>query len=165
MKRRYIGIEMGPHAESHCQKRLVKVVDGEQGGISAREGWSGGGGFRFYRLGSPVFDDAGHINAAITFPVLAAHIWFAETGLPYAGAANSPLLGVHEDQAYYLLFNGILGDKTVNGGNVLTTPVLGKIPPFDGQKIIFGASSRLGSERLQRERITFRQIPYEMKVR
>lgn len=34
MGRRYIGVEMGDHAATHCQPRLKKVVDGEQGGIS-----------------------------------------------------------------------------------------------------------------------------------
>ncbi|WP_370691391.1 DNA methyltransferase [Methylicorpusculum sp.] len=29
MNRRYIGIEMGDHAQTHCQSRLQKVVDGE----------------------------------------------------------------------------------------------------------------------------------------
>ncbi len=33
MGRRHIGIELGDHAVSHCQPRLQKVVDGEQGGI------------------------------------------------------------------------------------------------------------------------------------
>ena len=55
MGRRYIGIEMGEHAVSHCVPRLNKVIDGEQGGISKSVGWQGGGGFRFYRLGPPVF--------------------------------------------------------------------------------------------------------------
>ncbi|HLS97574.1 MAG TPA: site-specific DNA-methyltransferase, partial [Porticoccaceae bacterium] len=32
MNRRYIGIEMGDHAVTHCQPRLQKVIDGEQGG-------------------------------------------------------------------------------------------------------------------------------------
>jgi len=61
MGRRYIGIEMGEHAVTHCAPRLRKVIDGEQGGISEAVGWQGGGGFRFYRLGDPVFDEAGHI--------------------------------------------------------------------------------------------------------
>ena len=34
MGRRYIGIEMGEHARTHCVPRLQKVIDGEQGGIS-----------------------------------------------------------------------------------------------------------------------------------
>jgi hypothetical protein len=38
--------------------------------------------------------------------------------------ANSPLLGVHEGVAVYLLYNGILKDKSADDGNVLTAPVL-----------------------------------------
>jgi len=34
MGRRYIGIEMGEHAVTHCVPRMKKVIDGEQGGIS-----------------------------------------------------------------------------------------------------------------------------------
>jgi len=57
MNRRYIGIEMGEHAVTHCVPRLQRVIDGEQGGISKSVNWQGGGGFRFYRLGPPVFDE------------------------------------------------------------------------------------------------------------
>src|SRR5690606_7648304 len=85
MGRRYIGIEMGEHAVTHCAPRLRKVIDGEQGGISESVGWKGGGGFRFYRLGAPVFDEQGHINPGVRFGALAAHVWFCETGTPYAG--------------------------------------------------------------------------------
>lgn len=45
MGRRYIGVEMGQHAVTHCAPRLKKVIEGEQGGISQSTGWSGGGGF------------------------------------------------------------------------------------------------------------------------
>ncbi|MBZ4330521.1 site-specific DNA-methyltransferase [Corallococcus sp. AS-1-12] len=50
MRRKYIGIEEGSQAVSHCASRLKKVVDGEAGGVSAAVGWKGGGGFDFYRL-------------------------------------------------------------------------------------------------------------------
>jgi adenine-specific DNA-methyltransferase len=51
MGRRYIGIELGEHAKTHCQPRLKQVVDGtDQGGISKAVEWQGGGGFRFYML-------------------------------------------------------------------------------------------------------------------
>ncbi len=52
MGRHYIGVEMGDHAVTHCQPRLQKVVDGEQGGISKAVNWQGGGGFTFCRLGA-----------------------------------------------------------------------------------------------------------------
>lgn len=47
--RRWIGIEAGDQAMSHCALRLRKVVEGEQGGSSADAGWIGGGGFLFHR--------------------------------------------------------------------------------------------------------------------
>lgn len=50
MGRRWIGIELGEHAYTHCYPRLKAVVDGEQGGISKAVNWKGGGGFRFYTL-------------------------------------------------------------------------------------------------------------------
>jgi adenine-specific DNA-methyltransferase len=50
MGRRWIGIELGDHAVSHCASRMRLVVDGEGGGVSADFGWAGGGGFRFERL-------------------------------------------------------------------------------------------------------------------
>ena len=50
MKRKWIGIELGEHAYTHCKIRLDKVIDGEQGGISKSVNWQGGGGYKFYEL-------------------------------------------------------------------------------------------------------------------
>lgn len=50
MRRKYIGIELGEHAITHCFPRLEQVVDGEQGGISKAVNWQGGDGFKFYTL-------------------------------------------------------------------------------------------------------------------
>lgn len=50
MGRRFIGVELGEHAKTHCVPRLKQVVDGEQGGISKSVNWQGGGGFKFYTL-------------------------------------------------------------------------------------------------------------------
>jgi adenine-specific DNA-methyltransferase len=165
MGRRYIGIEMGEHAVTHCVPRLKKVVDGEQGGISEAMKWQGGGGFRFYRLGEAVFDEEGKINRAISFSTLAAHVWFSETGTPLSGTPDSPWLGAHDGTGYYLLYNGILGDKCPGGGNVLTRQLLAAMQSFDGPKIIYGEMSRLSAERLRAEMITFKQIPYDVKAR
>ena len=165
MGRRWIGVEIGDHAITHCVPRLQKVVDGEQGGISKAVDWQGGGGFRFARLGDTVFDELGQINPAISFPALAAHVWFSETGEPYRGKADSALLGVHEGTAYYLLYNGILGDKRPAGGNVLTTKILAELPAYDGPKVIFGEASRIGAPRMAELGIFFRQTPYDIKAR
>jgi len=51
MKRKYIGIELGEHCNTHCLPRLKAVCDGtDQGGISKALEWKGGGGFKFYGL-------------------------------------------------------------------------------------------------------------------
>ncbi|MBO9739428.1 site-specific DNA-methyltransferase [Xanthomonas axonopodis pv. begoniae] len=166
MKRHWIGIERGEHAETKCQPRLRSVVDGEQSGISKSVGWIGGSGFRFYKLGVPVFDEGGHIREGIKFEHLAAHVWFAETGIARSTrASKKPFLGEHRGVGYYLLFNGILGDESKTGGNVLTKRVLKGLQPFDGPKVIYGESCDLPKERLEEIQITFKQTPYDIKAR
>jgi adenine-specific DNA-methyltransferase len=165
MGRRYIGIELGDHAVTHCAPRLRKVIDGEQGGISKAVGWTGGGGFRFYHLGETVFDETGRIHKGVRFPALAAHIWFTETGSPLGLRTGSPFLGEHHGKGYYLLYNGILGDKSVSGGNVLTRALLAQLPPCEGLKIIYGERSTLSAVRLKELGVIFRQIPYDVKAR
>jgi adenine-specific DNA-methyltransferase len=170
MGRRYIGIEMGGHAATHCAPRLKKVVDGEQGGVSEAVNWKGGGGFRFYRLGAAVFDEEGRINPNIRFRTLAAHIWFAETGIPWAAPRSaSPFLGAHKGQGYALLYNGILGDKSTSGGNVLTRKTLAAIRAaqgkFAGPITLYGERTALSETTLREEMITFRQTPYDVRAR
>jgi len=168
MNRRYIGIEMGEHARTHCIPRLQKVIEGEQGGVSKAMNWTGGGGFRFCTLGEPAFDSNGRISAEVRFATLASYIWHFEIGEPGQQTFDKPLLGVHNGTAYYLLYNGILGDRRPAGGNVLTHAVLDAIVeifPHDGPKIIYGETTRLGWSRLAAESITFKQIPYDVQMR
>ncbi|MCM2287679.1 MAG: site-specific DNA-methyltransferase [Sulfuritalea sp.] len=168
MGRRWIGIEMGEHAVTHCLPRLQKVGAGETGGISAAVGWQGGGGFRFHTLGESVFDAEGGINPAVRYASLAAYLWHFETGQPAAQSFDSPCLGTHEGTAYYLLYNGILGDRRPAGGNVLTSNVLAHLDalfPHVGPRVIYGETTRLGEARLREAGITFKQIPYDIKAR
>jgi adenine-specific DNA-methyltransferase len=75
-----------------------------------------------------------------------------------------PQLGVHQGRAVYLLYNGILKDRTPQGGNVLTADVLALLPPHDGSRVIYASACRLGNARLQRENIVFKQTPYALEV-
>lgn len=113
MGRRYIGIEMGEHAKTHCIPRLQKVIEGEQGGISKAVNWQGGGGFDFYTLGEPVFDELGLINPQVKYETLAAYIWQSETGEP-SQPKKSPFLGQHKGVGIYLLFSDVLGADDLN---------------------------------------------------
>ena len=226
MGRRWIGIEMGEHARTHCLPRLQKVIEGEGGGISRAVGWGQpaadgtpwnaaqhGGGFRFMRLGEPIFDAAGHIHPEVRFATLAAFVWQQETGRAYdpqdaaTGARpGTPLLGIHYENmscprlpderespfssesretapstpaplqprpraAIYLLFNGILGDKRPDSGNVLTRDVLAALLALHAQSpapqaplTVYGEACRLGPARLAQAGVTFRHIPHDVRA-
>ncbi len=166
--RQYIGIEQGEQARTHCIPRLMTVISGDKTGVGAEVGWGGGGGFRFCTLGEPAFDDQGRISTDVKFATLAAYVWHFETGEPGHQVFDKPLLGVHNGTAYYLLYNGILGDRRPAGGNVLTHAVLqaiNEVFPHDGPKVVYGEMTRLGASRLAAEGITFKQIPYDVKMR
>ena len=162
--RRFIMVEMDENiAQDVTRERVKRVAEGYSNAKGQTvEGL--GGGFQFCRLSAePLFDADGQIRSDVKFAQLAEFVWFAETGTGFTGTADSPLLGVHEGRAIYLLYNGILKDKSVGGGNVLTVPVFEVLPKFSGPKVIYAAANRMGA-RTAREGITFKQTPYALEV-
>lgn len=92
MGRRYIGIEMGSHAYTHCKVRLDKVISGEdKGGISKSTNWQGGGAYRFYELAPSLINkdafDEYIINPEYDADMLAAAIALHE-GFTYQPDGN-----------------------------------------------------------------------------
>lgn len=164
--RRFILIELEEKvAREVTAERVRRVAEGYTNAKGEKvEGI--GGGFRFCELGEPLFDEAGQIRDTVRFADLARHVYFTETGepLPRERVPNSPLLGVCRGVGIYLLYNGILGDKSASGGNVLTRAVLAQLPAFDGPKVVYCAGCLLGPERLAAHRITVRQTPYEIRA-
>lgn len=66
MKRRWIGIEMGEQAYTHCMKRLSRIVSNDDHtGISKIMNWRGGGGFKFYELAPSLLNHDKHGNLVI----------------------------------------------------------------------------------------------------
>jgi site-specific DNA-methyltransferase (adenine-specific)/adenine-specific DNA-methyltransferase len=162
--RRFIQVEMLPEvATTITAGRAKRAISGYHNAKDAViEGL--GGGFQFCRLSAdPLFDADGQIRSDVKFAQLAEFVWFAETGTGFTGIADSPLLGIHEGRAIYLLYNGILKDRTVAGGNVLTGPVFDVLPKFAGPKVIYASANRMGA-RAAREGITFKQTPYALEV-
>ncbi|CUB04858.1 site-specific DNA-methyltransferase [Tepidiphilus thermophilus] len=164
-KRRFILVEMDPGIAQNVTAERVRRV--AQGYTNAKgQAVAGlGGGFQFCRLcPEPLFDADGQIRGDVTFAQLAEFVWFVETGTGFSGTADSPLLGIFEGRAIYLLYNGILKDKSADGGNVLTSAVFEALPPFAGPKVIYAAACRLGNARLAREGIIFKQTPYALEM-
>lgn len=70
MNRRWIGIEIGNHAETHIIKRLKEVFSGNDfAGITKSQNWQGGGSFKYYHLGPSIIataeDGMGDFNWAL----------------------------------------------------------------------------------------------------
>ena len=155
-----------------------------------------GGGFNYYRLSEePLFLADGRIRESVTFAELAEFVWFMETGSgsergavatrfrdgakgknPVAIAPGSdtsttasPLLGIYRDRAVFLLYNGILKDKSDIGGNVLNSRTLEHLntlmPDFEGERVVYGARSRFDKTKLAKLGITFHQLPYDLATK
>jgi site-specific DNA-methyltransferase (adenine-specific)/adenine-specific DNA-methyltransferase len=150
-------------------ERVRRVIEGYeyQGQKGPRRKVAGlGGAFQFCTLGPEMFTERGQITEHVSFDDLARHLFFVETGTALAKPKSKcPLMGVHGGTGYYLLFNGVLGDRRPDGGNVLTGKILDAIPPHNGPKVIYGEGCRLSPSRLQREGILFKQIPYQIRTR
>lgn len=165
MGRRYIGIEMGEHAKTHCIPRLQKVIEGEEGGISKSVNWQGGGGFRFCELGAAVFDKWGCINPEVSFETLAAFVWQSETGKAFV-PTHSPFLGAANGVGIYLLYGGVMDNQSSDVPNMLTFSAMQRLLkecPFDGPKVIYAEGcAGISPLELKAHQITFKQIPTDI---
>lgn len=164
--RRFVLVEIESNiARDITAERLKRVALGYKN-TKAEKVQGLGGAFRFATLGEPIFDAKGTIRNTVRFSELARHVYFTETlePMPTQPKSNNPLIGVHNGRAIYLLYNGILKDKSTDGGNVLTTSILAHLPKHEGPKVIYGTACRLSAERLRREGIVFKQLPYKLRV-
>ena len=170
--RRFILVEMEPKiAREITAERIRRVAEGYTNAKGERVAGLGGG-FRFCELGEQLFDEYGKINTAVRFADLARHVYFTETGEPLPRervSAKSPLIGVHRGRAVCLLYNGILKDKSPDGGNALTQSTLAVLrEACAGESVdrlvVYGTSQRLSPARLKRESVDFKQIPYHIRT-
>ena len=124
MGRRYIGIEMGEHAYTHCKKRLDMVVSGEdKGGISKAVKWENGGGYRFYELAPTLInkDEFGEyiINPDYSADMLAAAMALHE-GFTYEPDSSAFWKQSHGNEKSYLFvttrhLNAAFMDSIIGG--------------------------------------------------
>lgn len=169
-KRNFILVEWKEEiANDICAKRLEMVIEGYEvtNNKGQKTSYVGtGGSFQYLKLGDPYIDEYGNLNSSLTVENLKNHIYFTEFDLPL----NEPiqqeyLLGNSNDSALYFLY--VEDGKTeFNIENVLNLDLstLQKIN-YDGHKVVFGLSCSLSQERLKRENISFKQIPYELRVK
>lgn len=181
--RRFILVEMDNTIAQTVTTERVKRVS--QGYTSAKgKAVDGlGSGFQFYQLSAePLFTADGKVRPDVTFQQLAEFVWFTETGTGLTSCSSpdkgrlggvssftTPLLGIFQNRAIFMLYNGILKDKTDLGGNVLNAKTLHLLqtllPEKDMPCVVFGARSRLDKATLTKLNITFHQLPYELAAK
>jgi adenine-specific DNA-methyltransferase len=171
--RRFIMVEMEMETEiarTITAERLRRVIEGytwtDQQGNERREAGLGGG-FRYCALGATIFHPDGAISDAATWEDLARHIWFTETRNPWPGDPRSlqdsgglgrtSWLGAFNGVAYYLYFNGI-------GSNVFGPAQLAELPIDEMPKVVYADMVAVQPAELAERKVTFKQIPYDVKV-
>jgi hypothetical protein len=174
--RRFILVEMDENIARNVTAERVKRVAEGYTNAKGKEVEGLGGGFQYCRLSDePLFKADGPIRADVTFAQLAEFVWFMETGTGLAQSAlpkrkkHTPFLGLYKDRAVFLLYNGILKDRSDIGGNVLNSRTLAlldeALPGFEGERVVYGARSRFDKKKLAALGMTFHQLPYELAVK
>lgn len=150
--------------------RITRAIAGYDKATNPEEHVEGlGGGFRYCTLGRPLFDEWGGITEGVTFPDLAAFVFFSDTGspIPAKASADVPLLGTFQSRAIYLLWAADSAGVASNAaGNVLTPDRLASLPlpsdVLDGSRTIYAEGCTVAPERLAAAGVTFKQIPYQV---
>ena len=144
------------------------IINGETHVKDRTEGL--GGGFRYCYLGTPLFNEYGDISKEVTFPDLAAHIFFSETGMPLPQKADgkTSLIGQIENKIVHLLFSPTnQGVPRETAGNVLTLDLLADLPQapegFEGQRVVYAEACTVNDDRLNAENVIFKHIPYHIE--
>ncbi|MGI8438043.1 MAG: site-specific DNA-methyltransferase [Chthoniobacterales bacterium] len=167
--RRFILCEMEAKiASAVASERLRRVISG-YGKIPGL-----GGSFRYCTLGEPLFDAEGQLREDVKWNDLAHHLWFIESGEPWTTthqlpkakqslSTGGPLIGVGPDgRAIYLLFSSDVPAAQRNGTSTLSAETLEFLAPFDGPRVVYADACTLRKTALSRERIAFKQIPYQI---
>jgi len=155
MKRKWIGIELGEHATTHCLPRLKKVVSGDdKGGITKTVTWQGGGGFKFYSLAPSLIqkDKYGNdiINPEYNANMLAAAMAKQE------GFHYSPNEGIYWKQGY-----STERDYIYTTTQFITVEVLDRLAEEiqPGESLLICCKGFMAECRTRHGNITIKKIP------
>lgn len=153
--RKFILVEMEDYADTLTAERVRRVM----GGYADKPGT--GGGFDFYSLGEPLFEESGYFSPSATEADIRRYVWHAETRQPWP-AGDTPgqhpwLLGSHDGTDWWFCYereHAVSLDLAV-----LATLKKGKI----GTAIVAYADfCTLPDDLLKKENIRFKKIPRDV---
>lgn len=129
MNRKWIGVEIGEHAETLCLPRLKRVVSGrDQTGISKEVSWKGGGGFRYCVLGESLFakdEDTGlvminpkYTNGPLVAAVCNLESFYLNSDSLFHGVRGNTYAHVTEDKVTQTYLDSLV-EKLPEGKNLV----------------------------------------------
>lgn len=115
-------------------------------------------GFEFCELDKALFNEKGDIEENCSFNQLATYIYFTETQSNIdPRVIKDNYIGRFNGVDFYLFFKE-------KGKNVLTKKVLSTLKKNNDTKVIYADKCLIDEEILIKNKIQFKQIPYEVKV-
>lgn len=115
-------------------------------------------GFEYCELSKPLFNDSGQIDEECEFNQLATYIYFTETQTNIdPKKIDRNFIGDYGDTQYYLLFKG-------KNKNILDKSFLNRIDKNKARKVIYADKCLIDDKTLGQYGLTFKQIPYEVKI-
>ena len=149
--RKFILVEMEDYAENITAERVLRVIQGY--GQTAGTG----GSFNFYEVGEPLMIH-GNLNENIDVEEIRAYIWYTETHTPYKKPSgnNYAYLGDFNGTAYYFHYER-------DRHTTLDSTFLRTIEKHSDNYLIYADECGLDEDFLQRNSITFKKIPRDIK--
>lgn len=115
-------------------------------------------GFEYCELDKALFDKNGQIENECSFEQLASYIYFTETQTNIDKfKLKKNYIGEYENTEYYLIYK----DKNKN---YIKKDFLKRIKKDGKRKIVYADKCLIDYELLSEYKVTFKQIPYEVKV-
>jgi len=155
MGRRWIMIEFGKQCDTHILPRMRKVISGvDEGGITEKMKWKGGGGFRYYRLAPSLLERDKFGNWVISKQYNAAML--AEAMCKFEGFTYAP-----SDTAYWIHGRSTERDFIYVTTQTLTRELLQKLSDEVGENrsLLVCCSAFRVRDTSQFPNLTIKKIP------
>ncbi len=152
--RKFILVEMEDYANDITAERVKRVTTGYGEGDKKIEGTNGG--FDFYELGQPLFDDNQNLNEQVGVEKIREYIWFSETRTPFTEPKEANyFLGKKEESVYYFIY-----EKAQL--TTLDFDALQLIKTKGEQYVIYADNCLLPKEFMAKNNIIFKKIPRDI---
>ena len=158
--RKFILVEMEDYAETITAERVRRVING----YGNTEGT--GGGFDYYELGEPIFNEDGYLNENIGTEKLREYIWYSETraampvetchGASLQQQPSNYLLGNHNGTAYYFYYEK---DRITTLSHETLNIVVERAETY----VVYADQCVIDKEWLAANHIIFKKIPRDVR--